>query len=94
MQTNVMWFITGDISATEEASGLATEGVEHRQRLQGGLLGDGANQKASPRTSYFDRHFGSSPIAALLAHVSLAVLVLVLMLYHGGLAEMPFAAQL
>ena len=32
---------TGDISATEEASGLATEGVEHRQRLQGGLLGDG-----------------------------------------------------
>ncbi|KAK9845023.1 hypothetical protein WJX74_009785 [Apatococcus lobatus] len=33
----------GDISATEEASGLDTEGVEHRQRLQGGLLGDGCN---------------------------------------------------
>ena len=38
----------GDISATEEASGLATEGVEHRQRLQGGLLGDGALILISP----------------------------------------------
>lgn len=32
----------GDITATEEASMLATTGTLHAQRIQGGILGDGA----------------------------------------------------
>lgn len=38
----------GDITATEEASSLATVGERHNKRIQGGLLGDGTptfNQK-------------------------------------------------
>jgi len=31
----------GDITATEEASALATFGDKHNRRVQGGLLGDG-----------------------------------------------------
>ena len=31
----------GDITATEEASALATFGDKHNKRVQGGLLGDG-----------------------------------------------------
>ena len=31
----------GDITATEEASFLATVGERHNKRIQGGLLGDG-----------------------------------------------------
>lgn len=33
----------GDISATEEASGLLPEGEEHDKRIQGGILGDGVS---------------------------------------------------
>lgn len=35
----------GDITATEEASMLATTGTLHAQRIQGGILGDGAVPK-------------------------------------------------
>ena len=31
----------GDITATEEASFIATVGEKHNKRIQGGLLGDG-----------------------------------------------------
>ena len=31
----------GDITATEEASRIPTNGADHRRRIQGGLLGDG-----------------------------------------------------
>lgn len=33
----------GDITATEEASMLATSGTQHSQRIQGGILADGVN---------------------------------------------------
>ena len=32
----------GDITATEEASQLATTGTSHSRRIQGGILADGA----------------------------------------------------
>ncbi|DBB13713.1 TPA: hypothetical protein ACH3X3_000728 [Trebouxia sp. C0006] len=44
----------GDITATEEASALATFGDKHNRRVQGGLLGDGIN-------SFFAALAGSLP---------------------------------
>ena len=38
----------GDITATEEASFIATVGEKHNKRIQGGLLGDGTPPPLSP----------------------------------------------
>lgn len=66
----------GDITATEEASRLPTAGADHRRRIQGGLLGDGAS--CSP----------SSLCSLLLAeeeqHVPLAILCITQWLREGG----------
>ena len=37
----------GDITATEEVSGLETSGEPHRRRIQGGLLADGESLSLS-----------------------------------------------
>ena len=42
----------GDITATEEASALATFGDKHNRRVQGGLLGDGEHHASLHSMQY------------------------------------------
>ena len=43
----------GDITATEEASMLATTGSAHSRRIQGGILADGASGLHIQASTYF-----------------------------------------
>ena len=68
----------GDITATEEASALATFGDKHNRRVQGGLLGDGQHA------------YSYLPFPVLLCswNVSVSCYILLLINYHPSNHEL------